>query len=352
MKKLLAAVLFFASFAAAQGTDALLTGNVLDSTGAIVAEAKITAIGIDTGVLKTVMSNSTGAYTFVSLLPGDYKVTVEKAGFKQFVMDQLTLRVGDKVEVNLRLEVGGVNEVVKVTADAEGVEYLTPTLGGLVTQTQIEALPVSDRNAMNFVLTQGGLVSTGNGVNVNGARTDMLNVTLDGTNIMDTSVNESIENQNINVTVDRVQEIKVVTSPADAEYSGGSGQVQLISRSGTNQFHGAAYDYLHNTDLNANSWSNNRNSLPKSVLVENNPGIRVDGPIKKNKTFFFGLFEMQLQNFRTTQTETVYTQSARQGIFRYYQGVLNSNYQGNNPTADASGNPVTPKGATGPLQSV
>jgi hypothetical protein len=342
----------FACLAAAQGTDALLTGNVLDASGSVVPDATVVAVGIDTGVSKTVKSNSTGAYTFVSLLPGDYSITVQKAGFKKFVLNKLTLRVGDKVEENLTLEVGVATESVQVTADAAGVQYLTPTLGGLINQERINDLPVADRNAMNFVLTQGGLVSTSNGVNVNGARTDMLNVTLDGTNIMDQAVNESLENQNLNVTVDRISEIKVVTSPADAEYSGGSGQVQLISRSGTNQFHGAAYDYLHNTDLNANSWSNNRNSLPKSVLVENNPGIRVDGPIKKNKTFFFGLFEMQLQNFRTTQTETVYTQSARQGIFRYYQGVLNSNYQGNNPTADASGNPVTPKGATGPLQSV
>ncbi len=351
MKKLVSALFFFASLAAAQGTDALLTGNVLDSTGALVADAKVTALGIDTGVSKTVMSNSSGAYTFVSLLPGDYRITVERAGFKKYVMDRLTLRVGDKVEQNLQIEVGAVTDTIQVAADAEGVEYMTPTIGGTINQARLDDLPVADRNAMNFVLTQNGLVSTGNGVNMNGARTDMLNVTLDGMNVMDQAINESIENQNISLSIDRVSEVKVVTSPADAEYSGGSGQIQLISRSGTNQFHGAAYDYNHNTVLNANTWAANRAGTPRNILNENNPGFRLDGPIRKNKTFFFGLFEMNLQNFRTQQTETVYTQSARNGIFRYYSGVQNAVYTANNPTSDSAGNPVAPRGATGGLQS-
>lgn len=350
--KLLFGVFLFALLASAQGTDALLTGNVLDASGAVVPDATINAVGIDTGVSKTVKSNSAGAYTFVSLEPGDYSITAQKAGFKKFILGKLTLRVGDKVEENIKLEIGAATESVQVTADAEGVQYLTPTIGGLITEQRLDDLPVADRNAMNFVLTQNGLISTSNGVNLNGARTDMLNVTLDGMNVMDQAVNESIENQNINLSIDRVSEIRVVTSPADAEYSGGSGQIQLVSRSGTNQFHGAAYEYNHNTVLNANTWGANRAGTPRNILNENNPGIRLDGPIKKNKTFFFGLFEMNLQNFRTQQTETVYTQSARNGIFRYYQGVQNAVYTANNPTSDANGNPVTPKGAAGPLQSV
>jgi hypothetical protein len=352
LKKLLLALFLFASLAGAQGTDALLTGNVVDGTGALVADAKIIALGIDTGVTKTVMSNSAGAYTFVSLLPGNYKITAEKAGFRKLVLENLVLGVGDKVEENLRLEVGSVSEAVQVSANPDGVQYLTPTLGGMINEQRLDSLPVSDRNAIQFALTEGGLISTGNGVNVNGGRTDLLNVTLDGMNIMDQAVNESIENQNIITSIDRIQEIRVVTSPADAEYSGGSGQIQLISRSGTNQFHGAAYDYLHNTDLNANSWANNRAGTARNILNENNPGVRLDGPVKKNKTFFFGLFEMNLQAFRTPTTDTVYTQQARQGIFRFYPGVQGANYTSNNPTADASGNPVTPKGATGALQSV
>src|ERR1035441_2392706 len=152
MKGLVSAIFLFASLAAAQGTDALLTGNVLDSTGALVADAKITAVGIDTGVTKTVMSNSAGAYTFVSLLPGDYTITAEKVGFKKFVLAKLTLRVGDKVEENLRLDVGAATESVQVTAVAEGTEYLTPTIGGLINQQRLDDLPVSDRSAIQSVL--------------------------------------------------------------------------------------------------------------------------------------------------------------------------------------------------------
>lgn len=160
LKRIIATLFLFSYLAAAQGTDALLTGVVLDSTGALVSDAKITAHGIVTGVSKTVTSNSAGAYTFVSLLPDDYTIMVEKAGFKKFVLNLLTLRVGDKVEQNLKIEVGAVIETIQVNADAEGVEYLTPTIGGLITEQRLDDLPVPDRNAMNFVLTQNGLVST------------------------------------------------------------------------------------------------------------------------------------------------------------------------------------------------
>lgn len=108
---------------------------------------------------------------------------------------------------------------------------------------------------------------------MNGARTDMLNVTLDGMNVMDQAVNESIENQNISLSIDRVSEVRVVTSPADAEYSGGSGQIQLISRSGTDQFRGAAYDYIHNTVLNANTWAANRAGTPGIFLTKTIPAF-------------------------------------------------------------------------------
>src|ERR1700683_3414475 len=156
----------------------------------------------------------------------------------------------------------------------------------------------------------------------------------------------------IATTVDRVEEVKVVTSPADAEYGRGSGQVALVSRSGTNQYHGSLYDFAHNTDLNANSWANNRNGVPRSVEVENQMGGRLAGPIKKNKTFFFGLFEANIQHFQSTSTATTLTNTARQGIFRFFPGVTNANALAAKPTVDLNGNPVTPVGATGPLQSV
>ncbi len=352
VKRVLGILFFFASFVFAQGTDAAVTGNVLDASGAAIPAAAITALNQNTGVQTTVTSNASGVYLFVALPPGDYRLTATKDGFKELVLNQTTLRLGDHLEQNLILEVGATKDTVQVTANADSVNYLTSSQGGLLNSQRIQDLPVSGRNAMELVGTQPGMVTTSSGVNMNGSRTDMMAITLDGTNIQDNAVLESVTGQMISTTVDRVEEVRVVTSPADAEYGRGSGQVQLISRSGTNKFHGSAYDFLHNTDLNANSWANNRSGVARNVQVLNQAGGRVDGPIRKNKTFFFALFEASISHTRTPVTDTVLTSQARQGVFRFFPGVQNGNANANNPSVDLSGNPVAPRGATGALQSV
>ncbi len=352
MKRVFSALFLLASLAGAQGTDAVVSGNVLDVSGAAIPLAAIVATNINTGVQTTVTSNTSGVYLFAALPPGDYRLSAEKDGFRKLVVNQTTLRTGDHLEQNLVLEVGATKDSVEVTANSDSVNYLTASQGGLLNSQRIQDLPAANRNAMEFVATQAGLVSTSSGVNMNGARTDMMNITLDGTNIQDNAVLESVTGQMISTTVDRVEEVRVVTSPADAEFGRGSGQVQLISRSGTNRFHGSAYDFLHNTDLNANSWSNNRTGLARSVQVLNQVGGRVDGPIRKNKTFFFALFEASLNHTQSSVTDTVLTSSARQGIFRFFPGVQNGNANANNPSVDLSGNPLSPRGATGALQSV
>jgi hypothetical protein len=336
------------SLAAAQGTDSLLTGTVLDATGAHVPDAAVTALNTNTGVAATEKSNASGVYLFAVLPPGDYRITTEKAGFKKFVLDKLTLRTGDHLVQNLSMEVGGVTETVEVQADAEAVSYLTSSQGGLLSSTRLEDLPVAARNVMDLVLTQPGVVGT----NFNGARNDMLNISLDHTNIQDNFITESLSTTQIFTSVDRIEEVRVVTSPADAEYGRGSGQIQLISKSGTNQYHGTGFDNIHNTLLNANTWSNNRNSLPRTTLEYNDVGGSIGGPVRKNKTFFFGLFEGNIQHSKSNVTSTTLTQSARQGIFRFFPGVQDANASANNPSVDTSGNPITPRGATGALQSV
>jgi hypothetical protein len=335
-----------------QGTDAVVSGNILDATGAIVPAATITALNLNTGVKTVVTSNASGVYLYAALPPGDYRFTAEKEGFKRLDLNETTLRIGDHLQQNLTLQVGATKESVQVTANTDSVSYLSTSQGGLLNSQRIQDLPVSGRNVMELVGTQAGMVTTSSGVNMNGSRTDMMNITLDGTNIQDNAVLESITGQMIATTVDRVEEVKVVTSPADAEYGRGSGQVQLVSRSGTNKFHGSVYDFAHNTDLNANTWSNNRSGLPRSVQVLNQTGARVDGPVRKNKTFFFALFEASISRALTSETDTVPTAAARQGIFRFYPGVQSANANANNPSVDLSGNPVTPRGATGGLQSV
>lgn len=349
---ILAAAIPSAPGAWAQSTDAVVSGNILDTSGANVPAAIITALNVNTGVKTVVVSNASGVYLFAALPPGEYRFGAEKQGFKRLDLNETTLRVGDHLQQNLTLQLGGITETVEVAANADSVNYLSTSQGGLLNSQRIQELPVSGRNAMELVATQPGMILTSNGANVNGARTDFLNVTLDGVNIQDNAVLTSVTGQLISTSVDRVEEVRVITSPVDAEYGRGSGQVQLISRSGTNKFHGSAYDFAHNTDLNADSWSNNRSGIPRSVQVMNQTGGRVDGPVRKNKTFFFALFETSLNHTKASVTDTVLTNTARQGIFRFYPGVQNGNANANNPVVDLSGNPVTPRGATGGLQSV
>jgi Carboxypeptidase regulatory-like domain/TonB dependent receptor len=346
--KIIAIVLLLASLAAAQGTDSLLTGAIVDSTGAHIPGAVVTALNINTGVSTTETSNASGVYLFPVLPPGDYRIVTEKAGFKKNVLDRLTLRTGDHVEQNLAMELGVVTETVQVEANSEAVNYLTSSQGGLLSAARIADLPVTGRNVMDLVLTQPGVVGT----NFNGARNDMLNISMDHTNIQDNFITEGLSSTQIFTSVDRIEEVRVVTSPADAEYGRGSGQIQLISKSGTNQFHGTGFDNIHNTLLNANTWANNRNSLPRTTAVQNDAGAALGGPVRKNKTFFFGLFEANINHSKSSVTSTTLTSDAREGIFRYYPGVQDANANANVPTVDLNGNPVTPKGATGALQSV
>jgi hypothetical protein len=350
--KTLVLFVFLCASVFAQETNALLTGEVLDPTGAVVPGATVVAVNIKTGVTTTQLSNTSGVYTFTVLLPGEYRVSADRQGFKKTVVEPLTLRTSDQLQLNLKLEVGTNAETVQVTAEAEGVTYLTPTLSGVVNSQRIQDLPTVSRNVMDFVTTQPGLVSTGNGINVNGGRTDMLNVTLDGINILDNVLNETIQNVQINTTTDRIEELRVVTSPADAEFGRGSGQVIAIGRSGTNAFHGALYEYARNSSFDANSWTNNRTGVARPILRYNNPGARLAGPIKKNKTFFFGLFESTQIRQVSNRSATVPTDTLRKGIFRFFPGATNANALAARPTVDANGNPLAPSTATGALQAV
>jgi hypothetical protein len=202
---------FFASLAFGQVADSVLTGSVVDSTGALVPGAAVNALNLKTGDSTSEVSNSSGVSIFPVLPPGDDRVSAEKAGFKKYLLDKLTLRTGDHVEQNLVLEIGTVNETVQVEANSEAVTYLTGTQGGLLSTSCIEDLPVAARNVMDFVLTQPGV----NGTNFNGSRNDLLNITLDTANIQDNFITESLGTTQIFASVDRIEEVRVVTSPAD-----------------------------------------------------------------------------------------------------------------------------------------
>ncbi len=346
---LFATAFLFATLLAAQGTDAVVSGTVLDPTGANVPGASVTALNTKTGVSTAVKTNAGGIFQFSALPPGDYRLTAEMSGFKKLVLNEQTLRVGDRVTVDMTLEVGQVADSVEVVAESEtALSYVTTSVGGVINGQRVQDLPVTSRNAMDLVLSQAGV----NGANFTGGRIGQLNITLDGINNQDNVINSGLGAQTVFTSIDRIDEVRVVTSPADAEYGRGSGQVQLITRSGTNQIHGSLFEFNRNVKLAANSWSNNRNGTPKNQLNRNQTGARVGGPIKKNKTFFFVLFESQLIRQSSVVTATTLTDAARNGTFRFFPGVQNGNANSNVPVVDLAGNPVTPAGATGPLQSI
>lgn len=145
--------------------------------------------------------------------------------------------------------------------------------------------------------------------------------------------------------------MRVITAPVDAESGRGSGQVQMVTRSGTNQFRGSAFWNNKNSALFASNWFNNFNGVPKNWENRNQFGARLGGPIIKNKTFFFVLVDEQRDIFKQTFVGAVLTPQARQGIFRFFPGVDNQNAVGSNPSVDRNGNPVRPAGAAGDLQS-
>ncbi len=348
-----------ASPSAAQSTDVSVSGVVTDQTGALVGGAKVTAENVKTGVAAITTSNDSGVYSFPALLPGSYRITAEHAGFRKYVLSDLDLEVGARLTINVTLELGSTAEAVEVRADAELVSAATSSVGSVIAGRKVLELPLQGRSAYDLLTTQAGVL----GFNFSGNRVGSLNVTLDGVNIQDNLLNGQFYTAVANsIRVDRIEEFRVITSPTDAELGRGSGQIQMLTRSGTNEYHGSLFHEHRNTLLTANSWTNNRQGhdartgapiSPRNFLVRNQYGGRLGGPVRKNKTFFHVGYEGQRQRERNAVTQTVYTATARQGLFRFFPGARNGNADAVfGATVDLQGNAVRPAAATGPLQEV
>jgi hypothetical protein len=362
MKRVLFCVVsgcWFAGFALSQTFNASLGGTVADSSGALIPNAVVTATGIETGVITKTTTNNSGTYEFPSLQEGNYRVAAQVAGFKEFVYQRVVLDVGAQVRLNFTLTVGAANTTVEVASAAESPLLTTSAVvGGIVTGDEILHLPLIDQNAANLALTQaqfaGGI---GSGVSVAGGSTMTLATTVNGISVSNNRLDRAggLLSFQLTQSVDMVEEVKVTSSPADAENGRSLGSVSMIVRSGTNTIHGSVADFLRNTDLDANTFWNNFSQpyIPRQILIRNQFAARVGGPIRKNKTFFFVLYEGNRQRTSATATNTVLTAQARQGSFRFFPGAINSNYSAtSNPVVDSAGNPVTPSTATGPLQSI
>ena len=352
-------VLMFAavSFAFSQGTTSRVTGTVTDNTGAAVAGANVTLTSEGTNVSLTTVTSDTGAYVFDLVQPGTYTVTIEKEGFKKFVTTNNAVLVNQPATVNIALEVGDVSAVVTVENTAEQVQTSSSgNIGSTVEQRTLESLPIvgtRGRNPLDLLNYQPGVVSganTGGGVHVNGSRDRSFNFTLDGVDINESSAGGSNFTP-LRPNPDSIQEFQVVTSGFTAELGRSSGaQVTFVTRSGTNDFRGNAFYYYQTPRFHARSYAANVNNLAKEQFVQHifggsfggplfNPGFGENTPFEllRDKAFFFVNLQMLRAYDSAIVTRTVYTQTARQGIFRYVQGGVNGT-----TSVDTNGNPIRP----------
>ena len=337
-----AALLAAACFAQTQ--TARLVGTVHDSTGAVVPNAKVTAVNAGTKVATDATSNSSGDYVLPALQPGTYAVTVEASGFRKAVIEGVELAAAANVSQAITLEVGQITEVVEVTANTVAVQTSDSQVATSVTIKDIETLPQLARTPITLAIFQPGVQINpqANGsssgadysfAHVNGLRQGSNNNTLDGIDVND-SVAPRIGLSLTANNTDSVEEARVVTDGGKAEYGRSAGaQAQLITRSGTNQYHGNAFDYLRNRDFNANDFFNNGAGVPIPVLIQNNFGGSFGGPIKHNKLFIFGNYQGIRTHAQGVQNTLVPTATAQQGIYQWLSGgtVQQYNIVNNDP---------------------
>src|SRR5688572_1423834 len=340
--------------AAAQSANALLSGTIVDPSEAALADVRPTLMNTQTGVGLTTTSNETGVYQFRSVQPGRYRLTAELKSF-QTVYEDLVLEVSAKLNWPISLKLDKLTETVHVTASDLRHAASTASVGTLLQQSQVRDLPVPDRDVLGLLDTQPGIVksNSANGTNYNfsGARRTSSNVTVDGFPVKDQISNGGATSV-IYLSPDLIDEVRIVPSPVDAELGRGSGQVQLSTRSGKNAFHGSVFESHRNTALNANTFFNNQRGDPRDFLIRNQFGGRFGGPIVRDKTFFHFLYDGQREVAKAPTTQLVYTETARQGVFRFFPGVVNGNFNAAVPTVDINGNPVKPATATGDLQTI
>jgi len=314
--------------AMAQTGTSNITGTVRDPQGAVVAGATVTATNEATGVKNTQTTTDSGFFAFSAMPVGNYTFTVERQGFKTFEKTGNALEVGTPLTVDLSLQVGDVAEKVTVVAGTETLQTGNATIGNVVEQKAIEALPLNGRNPLTLLLLEPGVVqrssgAAGSGVHVNGARDRAYNVTIDGIEANESSVPNPVSNL-YRINPDNVQEFRVTTNNATAEEGRNSGaSISIATRSGTSEFHGTAFYFLRNEALNSNEFFANAQNTPKPLIRMGQYGFEMGGPIKKNKTFFFGSYQFNRIDFTQPIDQTfgipiTYTASARAGLFRYF----------------------------------
>ena len=332
---LVLSLLFWPGRSMAQQLAATLSGTVTDTSGAVIAGAKVEVTNDQTkGAPRSAQTDGSGGYTVTNLPAANYTVTVTAPGFKSFKAQNVTLFVAERRSVNAQLETGSVDQSVTVQENAVAVDTTTSALSGTISGTQVRELQLNNRNFEQLLTLQPGVtsglpddvgfgLSNTDNISVNGVRGTSNNWTVDGADINDSGSNDTL----LNVpSVDAIQEFTLERSTYDAEYGRSSGgQVLVATKSGTSQFHGDAYEFNRNNIFNANSYFNKAANpvLPRSIERYNDYGFTIGGPLyipkvyntAKNKTFFFWSEEWRKVSSPVTASFTPPTAADLSGTF-------------------------------------
>ena len=323
MKSLLGLILFVLP-SVAQTSTTQISGVVRDSSSAVIPSATITLSNEATGVTLKQNTTDSGVYAFPAIAPGSYTVKAEGRGFKTYTRTNNVAQINSPATIDIVLEVGAATETIQVSASAETLQTTSAAIGNVVEQKAIVSLPLNGRNPLNLLMYEPGVVQrSGNTVNVNGARGTAVNVTIDGIEANE-STYPNPTNNIFRLNPDNVQEFKVTTSNPSPEEGRNSGaNVSIATRSGTNQIHGSLFEFFRNTKLNAQEFYANAAGTPKPLIQLNQYGFEAGGPIRRNKTFFFGSWQGQQVNFadpvdKVFGAVNLYTPSTLSGIYRYF----------------------------------
>jgi hypothetical protein len=309
----------------AQATSGRISGTVMDAQGGLLPGATVTATEVRTGYVRTAVTDAQGSFVFVSLPLGTYSVSAEVEGFKKEIKTGYTLVADGRLTADFRLAVGGINESVEVTVPGETVNTTSGEIARTVDRNQVQNLALNGRNYLQLATLIPGApelntnaldIMTGLGINtsINGSRTNASLLTVDGGFNMDSGSNNS---QISNVGVDFIEEVSIKTANFSAEYGRNSGAaINVVTRTGTNELHGSAFEYLRNDSLDANSTFNNARNVAKPHLKYNDFGGALGGPIQKDKLFFFvGVEWKQIDRFTSPSPQTLPDSRMRSGDF-------------------------------------
>src|SRR6202521_2830585 len=322
-----------ASHAYAQTSGATLSGTVTDQSGGVVPQAAVSIKNVATGIERANASNAAGFYSVPNLLPGTYEVRASAKGFSTELQTGINLTVGEQQVLNFALPVGQMTQTVEVSTEAPTVELASSSISATVNSTTVRELPLNGRSWTDLAALQPGVSAVsqiqtdfavggdrgnrgfGNQITVAGDRPEQNNYRLDGVSINDFNNAAPGSVLGGDLGVDAVQEFSVITSNVSAEYGRTSGGViNAITKSGTNQFHGSAYEFLRNDVLDAANFFENSNGLKKGSFRQNQFGVSGGAPIRKDKMFIFGDYEGIRYSKGIPVSITVPSNAARSGM--------------------------------------